>query len=168
MGLKKGKFMKNVLRKYQYFWKIEQFHYFSVTWIFREINFRDCRSSKLAIFEILDLEALYFKFCYISAINHCTNSLESKLREPLKLCKWPFLNVYNPQNWFHVKSRWQKITEISALRSFQNCWPILNGKKLNSSKFQAHKIGKNHSQNYTCWTIFDFLHFWLVKPKCVW
>ena len=39
--------------------------------------------------------------------------------KPLKIQKWQIFNIYNPQNWFHVKFGRQKNLEISTLCSFQ-------------------------------------------------
>ena len=35
--------------------------------------------------------------------------------ELLKCSKWQFLGLQNDQNWFHVKSEWQKNHAISTL-----------------------------------------------------
>ena len=40
----------------------------------------------------------------------------------LNVLKRQILNFYNPQNWFHVKSEWQKYSKISTLCRVAILW----------------------------------------------
>ena len=72
-------------------WKIL---YFSITYILREINFGDSRSTKCAIFT--HLEALNFDFWYISALKNCSQFNRIKIQSLWKCNNGRFLNLYNP------------------------------------------------------------------------
>ena len=90
-------------------WK---FHGFSITQILREINFGEKRSAKYAI--LTHLGALNFDFCGILHFLKVEMYQINKIYSPKKWPKWKFLDFLFLQNWFHVKSKWQKNPEIST------------------------------------------------------
>ena len=74
---------------------LEGEHICQVFQILREINFRNSRSSKTAIFAIFD--ALNFDFDEFLLFFMAANYPKIKFRVP-KIVKWQFLGLQNDQN----------------------------------------------------------------------
>ena len=79
------------------------------TQIFREINFRNCRGLKSAT--LTHLEDLNFGFYEFLHVLKGEISPNQKLRAS-EWQKWHFMNFCILQNWFNVKSGWQKMLKF--------------------------------------------------------
>ena len=78
--------------------------------------------SILGILEVIDLpfylahlEALIFEMLWIFALYESWNLPNQQNSEPLKLQKWQFYNFSILQNWFQLKSEWQKTPDIFTM-----------------------------------------------------
>ena len=81
------------LTRYNTMWKC---HDFSVTQIFREINFGESRSSKTAVLTIL--EALKMINLVNFSLQKMQKFMENHNSEPLNVLKWQILHFKNPRN----------------------------------------------------------------------
>ena len=82
---------------YRYRSQCENFRIFLSFIFYVKSTFGGCTSSKSVIFVIL-------------RARKSAKILKNPDSEPLNVLNWQVLHFYNPQNWFHVKSAWQKIS----------------------------------------------------------
>jgi len=86
--------------------------------------------------------------------------------EPLNVLKWQILHFYNTQNWFHVKSEWQKNHEISALRKF-SIHVLSNNQYLWKVKSIFLKGLTWYSvENFEKYMEFTYQNVFLILPIC--
>ena len=78
----------------------------------REINFWNCKSPKNCHFDIF----VTLKFDFVDVLRCFRAEIDQKQNsEPLKLQKRQFLNHFNLQIWFHVKSEGHKSSKFSTM-----------------------------------------------------
>ena len=93
--------------------KVWIFKYLSAIQILREINFEVSGISKTAIFAILGaVNFVHLGNFTLAKVQKC---IKNQIQSLCMCVKWLILHFKNPQNWFHVKSEWQKNHEISTL-----------------------------------------------------
>ena len=86
------------------------FGHFSATRNLREINFGHFVTSKTAIMTIW--AALNIEFFATVDIFECDIFSKTQNSKPPKLWKWKLLTLFVNQNWFPVKSEWQKMAKF--------------------------------------------------------
>ena len=115
-----------------------------ISQILSEIKFRNSWRAKSAI--LTYLKALNFDFYEFLHFWRLKFTESTKYKAP-KIKKWRFSNMYNPWNWFHVKSEWQKnpyiFTHFEALNfDFYEFFHFLKAEIHQIDHFLSPKIAK--------------------------
>ena len=106
---------------------------FSITQILREIKIGEFWISRFQFF-------LFMNFCTFWKL---------KFPNLLKVRNTPVLELQEFQNWFHVKSKWQKNPEMSKITGFLNLrnfremhWKVMHENLNIMHYFERHLDGK--------------------------
>ena len=146
-------------------WKFDNF---SVTKIFREINFDDWKTSKSMI--LTNSDVLKLEFWKITASKGCENCPNWKLRGSKIVKLATFYEMIKSPIWFHIKTEWLKNFQFSTqliFRKVNKVWKyksvsgthILREINLYTTQFLA-----NSKMQFICETL-DFTEFLLKSAR---